>query len=272
MAGRISATRLILGDCLDVLPTLEPGSVDAVITDPPYSSGGMFRGDRVRPTTEKYVCDHEVKNFHSDFSGDTRDQRSYALWLRLWLTWVYRVAKAGAPVCIFTDWRQLPTVSDIFQVAGLVWRGVVVWDKTEGARPIIGRFKAQAEFIVWGSKGPLAANRQIGCLNGVFRVAPFAGKQHIAGKPEKLMSELIRICPTGGVCLDPFMGSGTTGVACLQTGRRFIGIEQDPTYFAIAQRRLSEAQGPLFAGTATNGSESHPPSAPSQGSLFPEGE
>jgi DNA modification methylase len=99
------------------------------------------------------------------------------------------------------------------------------------------------------------------------------GNLHPTVKPLSLMLWLVKlVCPAGGVCLDPFIGSGTTGVACLHTGRRFIGIELDPTYFAIAQRRLAEAQGPLFAGTATNGSESHLPPAPSQGSLFPEGE
>jgi hypothetical protein len=99
------------------------------------------------------------------------------------------------------------------------------------------------------------------------------GNNHPTVKPLSLMLWLVKlVCPTGGVCLDPFMGSGTTGVACQALGRGFVGIELDPAYFAIAQRRLAEAQGPLFAGTATNGSESHPPSAPSQGSLFPEGE
>jgi site-specific DNA-methyltransferase (adenine-specific) len=94
---------------------------------------------------------------------------------------------------------------------------------------------------------------------------------HPTQKPLALMEYLVRTYTNeGSTVLDPFMGSGTTGVACQALGRGFVGIEKDEHYHAIAQRRLSEAQGPLFAGTATNGSECRLPAAPSQGSLFPE--
>jgi site-specific DNA-methyltransferase (adenine-specific) len=247
------AWQVLQGDCLEVLRTLPDASVDAVITDPPYSSGGLFRGDRARPANEKYVCDHEVKNFHPDFGGDSRDQRSYGYWATLWLSQCLRITKTGGVCCLFTDWRQLPTTSDALQAGGWVWRGVVVWDKTEGARPNKGRFKQQAEFIVWGSKGAMLTNNGIGCLNGVFRHAPFSGKQHIAGKPVALMKRLVAICSSNGLVLDPFMGSGTTGVAALQTGRRFLGIELDPGYFALAEKRVRDAatDGPLFAVALT---------------------
>jgi site-specific DNA-methyltransferase (adenine-specific) len=244
--------QVLQGDCLKILETIPDACVDAVITDPPYSSGGLFRGDRARPATEKYVCDHEVKNFHPDFGGDNRDQRSYGYWATLWLSQCLRITKSGGVCCLFTDWRQLPTTSDALQAGGWVWRGIVVWDKTEGARPNNGRFKQQAEFIVWGSKGNMPLNNGIGCLNGVFRHAPFSGKQHIAGKPEALMKSLVAICSSNGLVLDPFMGSGTTGVAALQTGRRFLGIELDPGYFAVAEKRVREAatDGPLFAAAS----------------------
>jgi site-specific DNA-methyltransferase (adenine-specific) len=239
--------RLILGDCLDVLRTLESSSVDAVITDPPYSSGGAFRGDRMARPEEKYVCKREVKNFHEGFSGDTRDQRAYGYWCALWFGECLRITKSGGVCCIFTDWRQLPTTTDVFQAGGWVWRGVVVWDKTPGIRPNAGRFRQQAEFVVWGSNGPMPVDYAAPCLDGVFQHAPFHGKQHIAGKPNRLMRDIVRICPDGGTVLDPFAGSGTTGVACLQTGRKFIGIEISPEYHAIARKRLAEVDGPLFA-------------------------
>jgi site-specific DNA-methyltransferase (adenine-specific) len=235
--------RVIEGDCLDVLRTLPDGCVDVVICDPPYSSGGMFRGDRMASTEAKYVCDHEVKNFHPAFGGDNRDQRSYGYWCALWLGECLRVTKPGGACCLFTDWRQLPTTTDALQAGGWVWRGLVVWDKTEGARPTVGRFKAQAEFVAWGSNGPMPADDRIGCLNGVFRFAPFKGKLHIAGKPEPLMRELNRICPPGGVILDPFAGSGTTGVAAMAEGRRAILIEREPPYARIARHRVAEAMG-----------------------------
>jgi site-specific DNA-methyltransferase (adenine-specific) len=239
--------RVIQGDCLQVLPTLESGSVDAVITDPPYSSGGAFRGDRMKPASEKYVCDHEVKNFHPDFGGDNRDQRSYAYWCALWLGECLRVTKPGGVCCLFTDWRQLPTTTDAFQAGGWVWRGVAVWDKTPGIRPNAGRFRQQAEFIVWGSKGPMPVDLKAPCHDGVFRHAPFHGKQHIAGKPVELMQDIVRLCPPGGLILDPFAGSGTTGLAAAQLDRKAILIEQDPTCVSIINRRLAQHE-PLFRG------------------------
>jgi site-specific DNA-methyltransferase (adenine-specific) len=160
------------------------------------------------------------------------------------------LTKLGGACCIFTDWRQLPTTTDAMQSGGWVWRGVAVWDKTEGARPTMGRFKAQAEYIVWGSKGPMPANVEIGCLNGVFRYAPFRGKHHIAGKPEGLMRDLVRICPPAGRILDPFVGSGTTARAAVQTGRSCVGVEMDPTYADIARRRVAELEPALFAESA----------------------
>jgi site-specific DNA-methyltransferase (adenine-specific) len=229
-------------DALVVLASLPDASVDAVITDPPYSSGGTFRGDRTIDTRQKYVPTKEVVNFHPGFSGDNRDQRSYGYWSALWLSECLRIAKPGAPICLFTDWRQLPTTTDALQAGGWVWRGVVVWDKTPGARPNAGRFRQQAEFIAWGSSGPMPVDLAAPCLNGVFTHAPFRGKEHIAGKPFGLMRDLAKICPPGGVILDPFMGSGTTGMAAIAGGCSFIGIDHDPHSQAKARERVVAAQ------------------------------
>jgi site-specific DNA-methyltransferase (adenine-specific) len=232
---------LYAGDALAILADLPAASVDAVITDPPYSSGGQFRSDRAADPTQKYVPTKEVINFHPGFSGDSRDQRSYGYWCALWLSECLRVARPGAPICLFTDWRQLPTTADALQAGGWIWRGIVVWDKTPGIRPTSGRFRQQAEFVVWGSNGPMPVDYVSACLNGVFTHAPFRGKEHIAGKPFRLMCDLVQICPGGGVVLDPFMGSATTGMAAIAEGRSFIGIEIDPHYQANARERVEAA-------------------------------
>jgi site-specific DNA-methyltransferase (adenine-specific) len=84
------------------------------------------------------------------------------------------------------------------------------------------------------------------CLPGVFRAAVLSeGKQHIAGKPVAVMDEIVRICPAGGTILDPFMGSGTTGIAALKRGRRFVGIEIEPSYFDVACRRIESTSHQL---------------------------
>lgn len=107
----------------------------------------------------------------------------------------------------------------------------------------MGRFKNQCEYIVWGSNGDLPTNRGVPVLEGVFRFqnVPSARALHQTEKPLGLMEKVVEIVPAGGTVLDCFMGSGTTAVACLTTGRRFIGVELNDHYFETAKQRI-EAQ------------------------------
>jgi site-specific DNA-methyltransferase (adenine-specific) len=120
-----------------------------------------------------------------------------------------------------------------------------VWDKTDAARPQVGRFASQCEYVVWGSAGPLPDRREIGVLRGVIRerVDP-RKKHHMTGKPENVMRALARICVSDGVILDPFAGSGTTGVGALLEGRRFVGVELTDSYSHIARDRLNRTSLP----------------------------
>jgi site-specific DNA-methyltransferase (adenine-specific) len=239
--------RLDTGEALELLARLPSDSVDGVITDPPYSSGGQFRGDRAQSTVSKYVHSGQQSTpDRPEFSGDTRDQRGYHFWCALWLSECLRIAKPGAPIAVFTDWRQLPTTSDVLQAGGWLWRGVVPWSKTQGARPQMGRFRAQCEYVVWGSKGPLPQRTDVGTLPGFFEISVTneGAREHIAAKPIAIMEEIARIVPPGGVILDPFAGSGSTALGALKCGRSFIGFELDP---AIAERARQRIGGPLFA-------------------------
>ena len=122
-------------------------------------------------------------------------------------------------------------------------RSSVAWDKTAAARPVLGRFRQQAEFIVWGSKGPMSTDRRCNIESNVLpgvlchRVNA-RDKHHVTGKPTALMRDVVRICEPGGTILDPFAGSGTTGVAALELGYRFLGCEMSAEYAGIAKRRL----------------------------------
>ena len=142
---------------------------------------------------------------------------------------------------LFTDWRQLPTMSDAIQCGGWVWRNLVTWWKP-GVRMQRGRFSASSEYVVYGSRGvPVDGEKS---PQNVLQFAPVAGeeKSHIAEKPVDLMKALIGVTPSEAVVFDPFMGSGTTGVAAVQMGRKFIGIELEPRYFDIACERIENAQ------------------------------
>ena len=250
MSDQPSVT-LHLGDCLSILRTLPDASVDAVVTDPPYSSGGQYRSDRAKPTDRKYT-QTEYEGRRPDFFGDNMDQRAWLAWCNLWLSECVRVTKPGGRILMFSDWRQFPAASDALQLAGWTWRGVVVWDKTEGTRaPHRGRFKHQCEFILWGSNGPMVIGdaAHFGHLPGCFRLPVLqSDKHHQTGKPTPLMGQLLKCVEPNGTVLDPFMGSGTTGVAAVQKDLSFIGVEKSPAYHAIAQRRINEALGahPLF--------------------------
>jgi site-specific DNA-methyltransferase (adenine-specific) len=227
-------------EALTFLRTLDAASVDAVITDPPYCSGGQTMAARARPTHKKYVNTGQ-KAVLPDFEGDFRDQRGFAAWAALWLAECMRVLKPGGVLLTFIDWRMLPTMTDAVQVAGLVWQGIVVWDKTRGCRPQRGRFRSQSEYVVWASRGPLDTRTHPVVLPGVFAVQPRAGgKHHQVGKPEALMDELVRIVPPGGLVADPFMGSATTGLSALKAGLRFVGCEMSPGYYDVAKARLAE--------------------------------
>jgi site-specific DNA-methyltransferase (adenine-specific) len=231
----IGNATLYCGDALDILPQLEPG-FNGLITDPPYSSGGIFASGRQAPPDGKYGIPG-----HLNFSGDNRDARSWSHWSMVWLGQAARLVEPGGYVMLFTDWRQLPATTDVIQGGGVIWRGIVPWDKTLSSRaPHKGYFRHQCEYIVWGSIGPIAKCTHGGPWPGLLtqRVIP-AEKLHMTGKPVQLMDALIQPLAEPRV-LDPFMGSASTAIPVLRRGGHFTGIEMDLRVFDVACERLSK--------------------------------
>lgn len=239
---------LYKGDALAVLEKLESGSVDAVITDPPYSSGGQFRGDRTKNTRSKYA-DTAALHTLADFGGDSRDQRSYQYWCALWLAECLRITKPGGILCQFTDWRQLPATSDAIQAGGWTWRGIIPWIKRTNVRPQLGRFKANAEYVLWGTNGNRELNYKAGgsTWDGYFLAEAPRDREHLTQKPLDVMRHLVQPIPNRGVICDPFMGAGTTGAAAVLEGKRFVGIEHSDEYMPVAARRIRVAAGESLA-------------------------
>lgn len=232
--GRV---KLFLADCLDVLPTLEAGSVDAVVTDPPYSSGGAFRGDRTQSTITKYV-NSDVKCDRNNFNGDSRDQRSFLAWCSLWMLAARHACREGAVMCAFTDWRQLPVMTDAVQCGGWVWRNLATWWKP-GCRMQKGRFSASAEYVIYATNGPHGQDGESSPQN-VFAEASLSGdaKDHIAEKPPEVVDWILGVTKARSTVLDPFMGSGAFGEACIRSDRGYLGFDNDPVSFEIAKRRI----------------------------------
>jgi site-specific DNA-methyltransferase (adenine-specific) len=168
---------LYLGDCLDILPTLQP--VDAVITDPPYCSGGMYRGDRLMRCADKYEQHGNITR-RIGFQHDAKDQRAFTSWFA---EWIKRSPIAdGGYFLSFIDWRNLPALTDAIQWAGLIWRGICSWDKGLGSRaPHKGYARHQAEYVAWATLGACRIATHGGPFPGVYRHSvKQADKFHVA--------------------------------------------------------------------------------------------
>lgn len=226
-------------NCFEILPALETATVAALVTDPPYSSGGFSIATKAQDPQEKY-CQHGRDLGRISFVGDNKDQRSFAWWSTLWLNECHRLVQPTGYCLLFSDWRQLPIVTDILQAGHFVWRGLIAWDKGGASRaPHKGYFRHQCEFVAWGTNGACRKAIHAGPFPGCMRhPVRQADKFHITGKPTPLMTELVQCADPGGLILDPFAGSGTTGVAALQSGRKWIGIELEEANCEIAARRL----------------------------------
>lgn len=213
------------------------GSFDLVIADPPYSSGAGNLTGKQQATGEKYG----LRGLPPDFAGDSQDQRAWTRWMAAWLSMANEICVDGAVALIFTDWRQLPSTTDALQWANWSWRGIIPWDKLN-ARPQLGRFRQQAEFIVWGSKGAMPYDRGVGVLPGAYGCPPPAPRvrRHQTEKPVKLLRQLMQICPKGGKILDPFMGSGAAEEAALLEGYDIVGIELTKHYYQVSCDRCKK--------------------------------
>jgi len=244
------AVTIYHGDCRKIMPGLE--LVDLVLTDPPYSSGGMMRSDRVGSVKSKYQLSGRPS--YPQFSGDNRDQRSFEKWLALWLAEAFLGTKSGGCVGVFIDWRNVACVIDAIQIAGWVYRGLVVWDKKAG-RPVLGWFRGQHELCVMGSSGPLdrdvtKCGPEVGiCQRGILSHIVESGpdKKHQSQKPEGLFRDIINTLNDWQTVLDPFMGSGTTLLAAKNLGRKAIGVEMEERYCEIAAKRMAQEVLPLEA-------------------------
>lgn len=224
--------RLYLGDALAVLPTLAAGSVDAVVTDVPYGTGGHVR-----------VPSEHSKSFSREKRRETWDR-----WSTDWLADAFRLAPTVATFCPDRE------IASLLAAAGDRPFRMFVWCKTDPMPLWSGDPGYATEpVLVFGPVQP------IGGPNWFEASTPRQGRDHEHvghpyQKPLRLMRWLVRLCvPPGGKVLDPFMSSGTTIAAAVREQRSAVGIENDPTHYATALRRLRHATGAspdqLFAHT-----------------------
>lgn len=204
----IGDATLYLGDCMEVMPTL--GEVDAVVTDPPY--GINADANMHKQGGQKYGNSATEKTFYKKTDWDKEPPVKFIEWLKTQS--MHQIVFGG-------NYFDLPPTS--------CW---LIWDKENGDNNF-----ADCEMAWTNLKKAVRLKRHM--WNGMLRKGGEKREGHPTQKPVDVMKWCISHLPKGSdLILDPFMGSGTTGVACLQMGRKFIGIEKDPEYFEIACERI----------------------------------
>lgn len=216
----IYENKLIHGDSLTVLRQMEPESVDAIITDPPYGI------NYVSPTGAR------IQNDTAPF---------------IWFLYdAFRVLKPGSSgrgtlVC-FTRWDVQQVFIDAIRLAGFIVKSEVIWDKIQhGMGDLKSQFAPSHENIIFAVKGKFSfpGHRPKDLIT--HRKLPGSQMIHPTEKPVPLLADLITaVTKPGDLILDPFAGSGSTLVAAKKTGRRFTGIELDDVHYAKAQRHIEE--------------------------------
>lgn len=241
---------IYLGDCLAIMPGLGP--VAHVLTDAPYEDR-LHSAKAEGEETRKIRNDGNAELPRLDFAGvDTIRDQSARLMCALSQGWV----------AVFCTPEGVAAWRDAIEAAGARYKRACFWIKPDAAPQFNGQgpgFAVEPFVTAWAGEGFSRWNG--GGRRNYFefptntpeRRARKDADKHPTEKPLALMRELVTLfTEPGDLVLDCFMGSGTTGVACIQTGRRFVGIEQSPEYFDLARRRLSDAlsRPDLFVATA----------------------
>lgn len=217
----MSEITLLNGDCLELMKDIPDGSVDLILTDPPY--GMDFQSNRRK---EAYA---KIKN---DICLG---------WLGEFMDLCLRVLKDDTAIYMFCSWHNIDIFKSEFQKRFKL-KNIIVWCKNNhGSGDLKAAYAPRYEFILYGHKGRrLFEDKR---YEDVLFFNKTGNKNHPTEKPTDLLE--LFVCNSSkieSVVLDPFMGSGSTGVACVNTGRNFIGIELDKNYFDIAKKRIEDVQ------------------------------
>jgi site-specific DNA-methyltransferase (adenine-specific) len=232
---------LYKADCMDILPMLDADTFDAVVTDPPYASGGRQQAT-ARNTVSK-ADDALCRDNDEWFLGDNMGQDTYIRWMRQVARECLRCVAHGGHGYVFTDWRQFTNLVTAWESVGWTLRSVIVWDKAKGGA--MGSFwRNNHEWICVFAKGQPRSPAHRSCYNTWTGAKP-QGHGHPTEKPMGLLNYIVGAIPkVSGLLLEPFAGSGTTLLAAAENGFRAVGIERSEAYAVACRDRL--AQGLLF--------------------------
>jgi modification methylase len=243
--------RIMEGDCVAQMARLPDNSVDMIFADPPYNL--QLGGDLFRPEGGKVdACDDEWDKFESlaVYDNFTRD----------WLDQARRILKDDGTIWVIGSYHNIYRVGALLQDADFWILNDIVWRKSNPMPNFRGtRFTNAHETLIWCSKSEkarytfnyramMALNDDLQmrsdwllpiCSGGERVKGDDGSKAHPTQKPEALLYRILLACTKpGDVVLDPFFGTGTTGAVARRLGRRWIGIEREPTYIKVARERI----------------------------------
>ena len=261
------------GDCMQYLDSLQDGSIDLVITSPPYnmavSPGGNGRGIYRTSKNSKGARFHYGYGVHSD----DMPQEKYNEWQRAVLKMCWsKVKDTGA---IFYNHKprvehgkiRLPLDFDF----GIPLRQIITWDRLTGIGVNLRHYCSAYEWIfLFAKKDFRLKDHSSSGQSDMWNLGmEYKETNHPAPFPLSLPVKVITTAQIADVVCDPFMGSGTVGVACVQEGKSFIGCEIDPRYFSIAEKRIKSAVlSPSFSTPSNNRLHSDAGDSPRQQALF----
>lgn len=229
--------RLFNGDCLELMKDLADNSIDLIITSPPYNIGKMRSNN----------------THYGTYSGNDMKESEYQQWQLSVLKECFRVLKNTGSL-FYNHKVRINKGKAIHPLEWLlksqfILKQEIVWDMGKSANCDKIRFFPFSERVYWLTKSPKIKLYNQNNLSDVWRIVPTHKRKntkHIAVMDIKVVENILSAFPSDIVVLDCFMGSGTTGIACLNTNRQFIGMELDQQYFEIAKKRIEEHQMRLF--------------------------
>jgi modification methylase len=243
--------QVMVGDCVELMNGLAEGSVDLVFADPPYNL--QLAGDLLRPNNSRVDGVDDSWDKFADFAA-------YDDFTRRWLAAARRVLKPDGALWVIGSYHNIYRVGAVLQDLGFWILNDIVWRKTNPMPNFRGRrFTNAHETMLWCSRDKSAkytfnyeamkglneelqmrSDWTIPLCGGPERIKVDGRKAHPTQKPEALLHRVLMASTRpGDLVLDPFFGSGTTGAVAKRLGRRFIGIERDPTYARIARERIA---------------------------------
>ena len=216
------------GDCLELMKDIPDKSIDLVVTDPPYKivqGGCTNKAVRLKGSNQEQLKKGTLFNNNSIKFNE-------------WIPEVYRVLKNNSHCYIMSNDRNINELLNVCEKVGFKLLNILVWGKSKHSPNRY--YMKNCEFIVFLRKGKAKNINDMGTKQ-LLLIDNVANKKHPSEKPIKLMEILIKnSSDEKDIVLDTFLGSGTTGVACVNTNRNFIGIELDEKYFNIAKERIEK--------------------------------